>query len=159
MASAVDTQCLKSRTVLGMFDHDPGAATAKVTSADGGTTEQWYATKDIYEFAAAAMLTDAGTAGAITKVEIVAAPTADETDTDLVVVKDSGVIAADAVGDWAIEECTIEEIAQLESDNAVELNYVAARLTLSAADAEAAVTYLATPRHQYADRTPETTIA
>lgn len=91
--------------------------------------------------------------GGLTKLEIVAS--FDAAFTAPVVVKDSGVIAADALGDWAVLECTAEEIVQLGDD----LQYVAVRLTQATATDEAAVMYLAKPRFTHKDVTPASTIA
>src|SRR5690606_36923391 len=130
-------------------DHDPGATTAIIVSADGGTTKKYLDMRDYLNFAVSAALSVPGTSGAITKLEIVASATDDFAS--VVVVKDSGAVDADAVGDFLVEECTAEEVAQLGTDNGVDLRYVAGRLTMDAADAEAAVTYIAIPRYPRKD--------
>lgn len=157
MASPQGSDKIRSTIKIAMYDHDPGATTAIITSADGGTTKQYLDMRDYLNFSVAAALTVPGTSGAITKLEIVASATTDFAN--VVVVKDSGAVDADAAGDWLIEECTAEEVAQLGTDNSAELRYVAGRLTMDAADAEASVTYIAIPRYPRKDLTPETTIA
>jgi len=159
MASAVATQHLRSGNLYQVWDHDPGTTDAKVTSADGGTTEKWVDMKEYSHFAAIAIQTVIGSSSGITKLEIVAADTADEGDSSLTVIKDSGTVDADALCDWLIEECSAEEVAQLASSTGYELRYVAARITQSHAGDEAVVVYHALPYHKYLNQTPATTIS
>jgi hypothetical protein len=158
MASAVDTQKIASNQQIQMWDHDPGATTAIVVSPDGGTTKRTVDMRDFSRFGVGAAITVLGTGGAITKLEIIASAASDMSSP--VVVKDSGTVDADAVGDWLFEECTAEEIAQLASEAGVRYRYVAGRLTMDAADAEACVVYLAGgARFPRKDLTAATTIA
>lgn len=139
MASSLSGMKLFSELKIQMFDHDPGATTAVLCSPDGGTTIKYADMRDYGTFAAIAMASTL-TGNGITKLEIVAS--AAVAFSSVVVVKDSGTVAADAVGDYVVEECTAEELAQLSSDNSVELRYVAARLTCQNAADEAVVTYI-----------------
>ena len=50
MASALDSQKIGSRLLAVSYDHDPGATTAVVTSADGGTTKILWDAKDLSAF-------------------------------------------------------------------------------------------------------------
>ncbi len=152
MASALSTLKWLANLLIQMWDHDPGATTAKLVSPDGGTTIRYLDMGLYSRFAVAAYPSVIG-GGGLTKLEIVAS--SDAAFTAPVVVKDSGVIAADALGDWAVLECTAEEIVQLGDD----LQYVAGRLTQATATDEAAVMYLAKPRFTHKDVTPATTIA
>lgn len=136
MASAVTTERITAELFVEVYDHDPGAATAIIVSPDGGTTERWYDMSDASDFMVKAMTTIAATGG-LTKLEIVAAT--DTSGTGLTVVKDSGTVAADAVGDTVVQSCTAAEVATLGSS----LRYVAGRLTMAAATDEAAVAYVA----------------
>ncbi|HOK46108.1 MAG TPA: hypothetical protein PLK67_09265 [Bryobacteraceae bacterium] len=156
MVSSVATDKMACRQKLQMFDHDPGATSAKLCSPDGGTTINYLDMREYTSLLVAAMLTVPGTGGSITKVEIVAS--ADAAFTSPVVIKDSGAVAADATGDYVVAECTAEEIAQAGTDNGVDLRYAAARITMSANDAEACVAYLANPRYPQ-DGLTATTIA
>lgn len=156
MASAVATQKIRSELKIVCIDHDPGATTAIIASPDGGTTPAVLDMANYRHFSVHAQLTVAA-AGALTKLEIIASASAAMTSEE--VIKDSGTIAADAVGDWAIEECSAEEIAQIASTSGKALRYVAARLTMSNAGSEAAVSYIALPVHPIKDLTPATTIA
>lgn len=154
MASAVDTQKIASRMFVKNYDHDPGGTTAVIVSPDGGTTIRTLDMRDYKHFGVLAMISVLGTAGAITKLEIIASESSDMSSP--VVVKDSGTVDADAVEDQLFLECTAEEIAKLLAD----ARYVAGRVTMDAADAEAVVTYIGIPgRFKYEDLTPATTIA
>lgn len=142
MASAVTTAKFSANAAVGMYDHDPGATSAVIVSADGGTTKISADMRDYEEFMVVAMSSTLTGAG-ITKLEIVAAD--DSTmATNLTVIKDSGVVAADAVGDYVVQECTAEEIAQLSAAGGYDLRYVAGRLTCANAADEAVVTYIRT---------------
>jgi hypothetical protein len=156
MASAVATQKIRSTLKIVGIDHDPGATSAVIASPDGGTTPAVVDLSTITHFSVAAMISVLA-AGAITKLEIIASEVAAMSSPE--VIKDSGTIAADANGDWAIEECSVEEIAQIGAVAGKALKYVAARLTMSNAGAEAVVFYIALPRMPRLDLTPATTIA
>src|SRR5688500_10071896 len=93
MASAQTTERIASRLVVQMWDHDPGATTAIVVSADGGTTPKYIDMKD-HEYFGLMVMPTVVAAGGTTKVEIIAsAATNMGTPT---VVKGSGTVAADA---------------------------------------------------------------
>jgi len=155
MTSAIATEKFRSRNKVEMFDHDPGSTDPTVCSGGG-----WKDLRDYGGFAAVAMASLLAGNG-ITKMEIVASDSSDGS-TNVTVVKDSGTIAADAVGDQVSLECTAEELAQLSSDNSISpgLRYVAVRLTLANAGDEAVVTYIRhAPRFAESGLTPATTIA
>lgn len=135
MASAVSTEKIFANAKIAMYDHDPGATTAVIVSGDGGTTKRYVDGRDAENFAVVAMLS---LGSAITKLEIVAS--SDVAFTSPVVVKDSGAVAADAVGDYVALECTAAEVAPLGTD----LRYLAGRLTQTTATDEAVVTYIQT---------------
>lgn len=158
MASAVATQWFRSNHKMEMWDHDPDGTSATLTTPDAGTTKRGFDMKNYGHFAAAAMakpLTGSG----ITKLEIVAYSDS-ALSANATVVKDSGTVAADAVGDWVIQECSAEELNALSDGAGAELRYLAARLTLQNAADECTVVYLGLcPKHRYKDLTPATTIA
>lgn len=157
MASAIDTQHMRSRMIAKSFDHDPGATTAIVVSPDGGTTKRVVDMRDADHFMVGAMVTIVA-AGGMTKLEIIASAAADMSSP--VVVKDSGTIAADAVGDQAWQECSAEEIRQLSSEAGVDYRYAAGRITMATATDEAVATYIQTSlRNEKKDAMPATTIA
>ncbi len=156
MASPQASQHFRSRNKMEMWDHDPGGTAAAVTTPDGGTTERWFDMRDFGRFVGAAMATIA-TSG-ITKLEIVGAT--DQAGSNLTVLKDSGALAADAVGDWGVLEVTAEELRQEAEDAGFALRYVALRITMGTATDEAVVAYIGQePTHQYDSLTPASTIA
>ena len=75
------------------------------------------------------------------------------------VVKDSGTVAADAVGDQVTIECNAQEVAQIGTDNGVALRYVTARITCSNAGDEARVAFVGKAVRPYGGLTPDTIIA
>lgn len=153
MASPQASAKLFSKNFLALYDHDPGSTDAKLVSPNGGTTIRYVDMRDFHTFGVAAMASTL-TGNGITKLEIVASATT--AFSAVTVIKDSGTVAADAVGDFVVEECTAEEIAQEGADAGVELRYVAGRITCQNAADEAVVAYLATPRHAYSGLTANT---
>jgi len=161
MASSQSSVNLFSKNKIQMFDHDPNSTSASVVTPDAGTTERWVDMRDYSSFAALAM-SSALTGNGISLLEIVANSESDGSDTS-VVIKTSGAVLCDAVGDYVVEECTAEEVAQ-ESADAIEaatitnqLRYVAARVTVANAADEAAVTYIQSdPRFAEAGLTADT---
>lgn len=142
MASALDSQKIGSRIRVKSYDHDPGATTAVVTSADGGTTKQLWDMADIDAFMVVAKPNIVGGNG-ITKLEIVAFIDGDEDGAGTAyVIKDSGAVVADALNDNVVEECTAGEVAQIGTDNGVSLRYIGARITMATNTDEATITYI-----------------
>ncbi len=157
MVSVLDSQKFRFSHSLEMWDHDPGDTNANVTTPDGGTTEQWFRISDYENFVAAAMSSTLNGAG-ITLLEIVAAD--DVLGTNLTVIKDSGAVVGDAVGDWLIEECLASEVAQASADGGFDLQFVAARITMADAADEAVVVYVGNlPLFSQDNLTPEKTIS
>lgn len=153
MASALDSQKIGSSLIVRSYDHDPGATSAVVTSADGGTTKILWDAKEICDFMVIAKPNIVGGNG-ITKLEIVAFIDGDSTGAGTAyVIKDSGAVVADALDDNVVEECTVGEIAQIGTDNGVSLRYVGARLTMATNTDEATVTYVGTPKRAYKNLT------
>ena len=157
MASPTETDTIRGRYLQQMWDHDPGAATAILVSPDGGTTVRSIDMRDFSDFSVSVMTTILGGNG-VTKVEIVAADNA-ALSTNLVVIKDSGTVAADALGDWVIETCTAAEVQQEGADNSTNPRYVGGRITCENAGDEAVVHYFAIPNRPRLDLTAQTTIA
>ncbi len=140
-----------------MWDHDPGGVSATLVTPDSGTTVRSVDMRDLTDFSVSVMTTILGGSGP-TKVEIVAADNA-ALSTNLVVIKDSGVIAPSAMGDWHIETCTAAEVAQEGSDNDTEPRYVGGRITCQHTGDEAVVHYFGIHRRPRLDLTPQSTIA
>ncbi len=155
MASAIDTQKVASKVSLELYDHDPDGTSA--TLCTGAGTNGYVDMKNYRCFAVKAM-SSALTGAGISKLEIVAAD--DTSGTNITVIKDSGAVVCDAVGDQVYEECTAEEISQLSAASGYSLRYVGARLTVANAADEAVVAYVLTDaRFPTADLTAETNIS
>ena len=142
MASSLTINKFRSNNRLQMFDHDPGGTSAAVVTPDGGTTERWFDLQEYGGFIGTAM-SSALTGAGMTLVEIVANTASDGSGTT-VVIKDSGTVAADAVEDYVVQECSaieVEGVGNKES-TPVSLRYVALRITMANAADEAVVTYI-----------------
>lgn len=146
MPSAVATQKIASRLFLKSYDHDPGATTAIVTSADGGTTKIVLDLKDYRHFGVMAKPNIVGGSG-ITLLEIIASAASDMSSPVVVVAHAATV--GDALADNIWLECTDNEVAQLGNT----YRYVAARLTMATATDEATVTYVGVPKVEAANLT------
>ena len=143
MASTVATQWFRSNFDIQMWDHDPDSASATLITPDAGTTKRSVDMRKYSRFAVAAMTTVIAGA-AITKLEIVAYSDS-ALSANATVVKDSGTVAADAQGDWVIEECSAEELSKLSDTAGADLRYLAGRITMANSGDEAAVLYLMEP--------------
>lgn len=148
MASALSTEYLGSRLKVANYDHDPGATTAVLCSADGGTTINYFDMKEYLAFGVQARPLIVGGDG-LTKLEIVASDAV--TFTNVVVIKDSGTVAGNSINDTVWLECTAEELAHLATTYS--LRYVAARLTQATNTDEANVTYIGVPVREYSGLT------
>lgn len=158
MASPTSTNYFNSNLLVQMWDHDPGGTSATLVSPDGGTTVRSVDMRDYSWFAVAAMSSTL-TGNGITKLELVAAENA-ALSTNLTVIKDSGTVAADAVGDWVFVECNAAEVAQEGEDGSVAaLRYVGGRITCQNAADEAVVVFIGCPKRPRLNLTPATTIA
>lgn len=157
MASPQEAMVIRSRFTIELWDHDPGQTCATLISPDGGTTVRSIDMKDYTHFVCAVFFTSGS--DDLSKLEIL---TGDDTSfTNSAVVKDSGTIAVDALGDWAIEECSWEECVQegLDAGTAFDARYVAGRTTQANADVEGVALYIAKARKPQLNLTPQTTIA
>lgn len=146
MASAVSSEKIGSALYVKSYDHDPGATTAVLAGPDGGTTIRYMDMKD-YDVVGVLVKPNIVGGGGTTKVEIVASATT--SFSSVVVVKDSGTVAADALDDNVFLECTASEVVQLGST----LRYIAARLTNATNTDEATVTYIGIPKRKYSGLT------
>ena len=139
MASAQSIMKLFANLGMALYDHDPDANTALIVSPDAGTTLRYIDMRDCNNFAAIAM-SSALTGAGITLLEIVASETI--TFAAVTVIKTSGAVVCDAVGDYVVEECTAEEVGYLAAAAGLDLRYVAARITVANAADEAVVAYV-----------------
>lgn len=142
MASAVSSEKIGSRIYVHSYDNDPGATTAVLAGPDGGTTIRYLDMKDYDAMGVLVKPNIVGGTG-VTKVELVASATT--SFSSVVVVKDSGTVAGDALEDNVFLECTASEVVQLGST----LRYVAARVTHGTNTDESTVTYIGLPKRRY----------
>jgi len=140
MASAQTIDKLFTEMKVEMLDNDPGAATAKIVSADGST----FVGKDMRDYGNFAVIAMPSVASSeITLLEIVASDSSDMS-TNLTVVVSSGTVAANApLVDYVAVECTAEQIKEVDTDGDG-LRYVAARITSANSGDEHVVTYIRT---------------
>lgn len=152
MASALTTSKLFSENKVQMFDHDPGATSAKYVTADGGTTIQVADMRDYEYFAALVKPTIVGGNG-ITLARIMASASSDMSSA--VEVKTSGAVQADALADYIALECTVEELAALGTS----LRYLALEITHATATDESAAVYIQSGAKRATNGLTATTIA
>lgn len=152
MASAVDTQKIGSQIKVVSYDHDPGATSATLAGPDGGTTIRYI---DMLDYANVGVLVKPNIVGGggVTKVELVASTAV--AFSSVVVVKDSGTVAADALDDNVWLECTAAELNAMGTN----LRYVAARITSATGTDESTVTYVATGARNATEDLTATAIA
>jgi hypothetical protein len=151
MATAVTSQKIASTHAIESYDHDPGATTAVVTSADGGTTPKWVAMRDFAGFAVLAKPTVVAANG-ITLLEIVGAT--DSSGTNVTVVLAHAASVTDTLAKYVYLEVTAEQVNEVGRAAGYAFTHVAARLTMATNTDEACVTYVRWPaRRAYKDLT------
>ena len=151
MATAVTSQKIASKMAIESYDHDPGATTAVVTSADGGTTPKYVAMRDFGAFGVQARPTVVGGDG-ITLLEIVGATDAAGTNVTLILAHAATV--TNVLGEYVWLEVTDEQINEVGKAAGYNFTHVAARLTMATSTDEANVTYVRTmPKRAYANLT------
>src|SRR3990167_6102410 len=103
MASPQASDKIATRHAFKVWDHDPDSASATIVTPDASTTVRM---EDMRNYGGFAVIATNGalTGAGITKVEIVASDDSAGA-TNLTVIKDSGTVAADALGDWVFLEC------------------------------------------------------
>ena len=138
MATAVTTVDLFANAAIAMWDHDPGDTAAQITSPDGGTTKRYVAMADYEAFAGIVMATIATTGP--TLVDIVAAE--DSSGTNVTTVVTSGTVAAAAIGDHVVVECSAAQVKEVGDAGGFTFTHVGVRITLGSGGDEAAVTYI-----------------
>lgn len=157
MASAVATDRLSTRRKMLMFYHAPADAATEQSVKSGATTTTWQAFKGYGSFQVAAMTSLLVGTGMI-ELSIYAAE--DSSGSNATEIKTSGAIAADAVGDWAMQECTAEEVNQIGKAAGYDFTHVVAYVDCQHNDDEVSVVYiLDEPLFKYDGLTPATTIA
>lgn len=157
MASSVATDRLSTRRKMLMYYHAPADASTEQSVKAGDTVLTWQAFKGYGSFQVAAMTALKGGNGMI-ELSIYAAE--DATGTNATEIKTSGAIAADAIGDWAMQECTAEEVNHVGKAAGYDFTHVVAYIDCHHANDECAVVYiLDEPQFKYDGLTPATTLA
>ncbi len=155
MATGVTSMKIASTHAIESYDHDPGATTAVVTSADGGTTPKWVAMRDYGVFGVQARPTVVAANG-ITLLEIVGAT--DATGTNVTVILAHAASVTDALGEYVWLEVTDEQINEVGKAAGYNFTHVAARLTMATNTDEANVTYIRwLPKRAYSGLTATNT--
>jgi len=139
MASAQASQKLFARAKIEMFYHMTTSNATEQSVKAGATTTTWKDMRDYEGFAVLAMTALLSGTGLV-EVSIYAAD--DDSGTNATEIKTSGAVLANAVGDYIVEECTAEEIAQISEAAGFNLRYVAAYVDCQHNDDEVAVTYI-----------------
>jgi hypothetical protein len=155
MATAVTSQKFASTHAMELYDHDPGATTAVVTSPDGGTTQRWVAMRDFAGFSVMAKPSVVAANG-ITLLEIVGAT--DSSGTNVTVVLAHAASITDSLNEYVFLEVTAEQVNEVGKAAGYNFTHVAARLTMATNTDEAVVAYVRWPaRRQYRDLTATST--
>ena len=139
MASSISTVKLFANAAIESFTHTPAAASTEQSAKSGATATTWKDMRDYTGFAVVATPTVFVGNGMI-ELSIYAAD--DDSGTNATEIKTTGVIAADALGDYAALECTTEEIVQLSAAAGYDLRYVTAYVDCHHDDDEVALTYI-----------------
>lgn len=160
MASAVATDRLSTRRKMLMYYHKPADAATEQSVKSGDTTTTWQAFKGYGSFQVAAMTALKGGQSGNGMIELSIYAAEDASGTNATEIKTSGVIAADTVGDWAMQECTAEEVNHVGKAAGYDFTHVVAYIDCHHNEDECAVVYiLDEPQFKYDGLTPATTLA
>ena len=156
MASLVATDKIASRMKIEMFVHMPAdGATEQVVKA-GTTTATWKALRDYDAFAVLAVQAVKGGNGMV-ELSIYAAENA--SGGNATEIKTTGVIAADAIGDYAFLECSAEEVAAIGEALGYNFTHIAAYIDSHHNDDEQGVVYIRHAANRQAAALTATTIS
>ena len=139
MVTAVETEKLFANMSIESFIHMPANAATEQSVKAGTTTATWRSLRDFEGFAVIAVQSVKAGNGMI-ELSIYAAE--DDTPTNATEIKTTGVIAADAIGDYAVLEVSAEDIAQIGAAAGLKLTHVCAYIDCHHDDDEVAVTYI-----------------
>lgn len=139
MASALSTVKLFANACIEMFVHMPADASTEQVVKAGTTTTTWRDLRDYEGFAVGAVQ---GVKGGNGMIELSIYAAEDDSGSNATEIKTTGVIAADAIGDYALLECTAEEIAQIGKPLGYDLRYVAGWIDSHHVDDEQGVVYI-----------------
>lgn len=136
MASAVTSQKIASNMAIKSYDHDPGATTA--TDLTNGSTAVYLPIAMFEHFGVGCMTSVSASSSGPSLVDIVACT--DSSGTDATTVVSSGVVDADAVGDFVWVECTAAQIKEVGDAAGKVFTHFTAQITCSNSGDECVVT-------------------
>jgi len=139
MVTQLATEKLFANAKIEMFYHAPAAAATEQSVKAGATTATWKAMRDYEGFAVIAMTALLGGSGMI-ELSIYAAT--DAAASDATEIKTTGVIAADAVGDFSCLEVSAEEVNHMGEALGYKFTHVTAYVDCQHNDDEIAVAYI-----------------
>lgn len=137
MATAIATDRLATRRKVLMYLHDPADADVLQSAKSGTTTTTWTAFKGYGSFQVCAMFKEGNSMILLAIYAATSSAGANATE-----IKTSGAIVCDAEGDWAMQECTAEEINAAGKALGYNFTHVAAYIDCGAATDEVAVVYI-----------------
>ncbi len=129
MATAVTSAKISPNMALKLYDHDPGASTAIVVSADGGTTKNYLSVVGYEGFGLLVMNSVSTSSSGPTLVEIIAAESS--TGTNATAILTSGTIASVTVGDNIWLEVTASQINEVGTAAGYHFTHCTGRITCS----------------------------
>ena len=139
MASSVSTVKFFAHNCVEMFTHMPADGATEQSVKKGTTTTTWRALRDYEGFAVGACQAVKGGNGMVELSIYAAESSAGANATEI---KTTGVIAADAIGDYALLECSAEEINQIGRPLGYAFTHVAGYVDSHHNDDEQGVVYI-----------------
>ena len=155
MASSQSSVKFFANNCVELFTHMPADGATEQSVKAGTTTACWRDMRDYEGFAVGACQAVKGGNGMI-ELSIYAAES--DSGANATEIKTTGVIAADAIGDYALLECTAEEIAQIGRAAGYAFTHVAGYIDSHHNDDEQGVVYIRYGAKRPAASLSETTI-
>ena len=139
MVTALATEKLFANCSIESFIHMPAAGTTEQSVKAGTTATTWRAMRDYEGFAVIAVQ---GVLGGNGMIELSIYAATDASASNATEIKTTGVIACDAIGDYAVLEVSMEEVEQLGIAAGYHFTHVTAYIDSHHADDEQGVTYI-----------------
>lgn len=139
MVTAVATEKLFANQKIEAFIHMPADAATEQSVKAGATVTTWKAMRDYEGFAAIAVQ---GVLGGNGMIELSIYAAEDDSGANATEIKTTGVIAADAIGDYAVLEVSADDIQQIGKAAGYDFTHVVAYVDCHHNDDEVAVTYI-----------------
>lgn len=139
MVTAVSIEKLFANQCIESFIHMPAAGTTEQSVKAGATATTWRAMRDYEGFAVIAVQ---GVLGGNGMIELSIYAATDDSASDATEIKTTGVIACDAIGDYAVLEVSVEDIQQIGKAAGYDFTHVTAYIDSHHNDDEQGVTYI-----------------